>query len=93
MNLPENIALKNGGDFWCIFSSLRFPQNEARKLLKNFGENSEQNSGKKSGRKFEKFGELSFCNFCDLTLSGHPGHRSSRSGNRAKRFMFLGLQG
>ena len=45
--LPGNFALKNGGIFWWIFPGLRFPQNEARKLLKNFGENSEQNSGRK----------------------------------------------
>ena len=36
-NLPGNFALKNGGDFWWIFSGLRFPQNEARKLLEKFG--------------------------------------------------------
>ena len=40
--------------FWSPFSH----RNEARKLLK-IRENSEQNSG----RKFKKFGELSFCNF------------------------------
>ena len=34
-------------------------RNEARKLFEKFGENSEQNSGR-------KFGELSFCNFSDL---------------------------
>ena len=65
--LPGNYALKNGGDFWWIFSGLRLPRNEARKILEKFGENSEQNSGKNSGRKFWKFGELSFCNFSDLT--------------------------
>ena len=43
------------GDF------LAFPtkKSEARELLKEFGENSEQNSGQYSGRKFENFGELS----------------------------------
>ena len=30
-------------------------------------------------------------NLTHKTLSGHPGHRSSRSGTRAQRFMFLGL--
>ena len=40
--LPGNFALKNGGDFWWIFSGLRFTRNEARKLLKRFGENSER---------------------------------------------------
>ena len=61
-----------------IFSGLRFPRNEAQKLLEKFGENSERNSG----QKFEKFGELWFCDFADLmkvgrlqtqrTLTGHP---------------------
>ena len=37
-------------------SGLRLPQNEARKILEKFGENSEQNSGQNSGRKIEKFG-------------------------------------
>ena len=60
--------MKNGRDFGGIFSGLRLPRNEARKLLKKFGENSEQNSGQNSGREFEKFGKLSFCNFSDLTL-------------------------
>ena len=55
-----------------FFSGLRFSRNEARKLLKKFGENSEQNSGQNSGRKFEKFGELSFCDFSDLTNSSPP---------------------
>ena len=66
LNLPGNFALKDGGDFWWTVSGLRFPRNEARKLLKNFGENSEQNSGHNSGRKFEKSGELSFCNLSDV---------------------------
>ena len=65
-NLPGNFALKNGGDFWWIFSGLHLPQNEARKLLEKLGENSEPNSGQNSGWKFEKFGKLSFCNFPDL---------------------------
>ena len=61
--LPGNFALKNGGDFLWIFSGLRFPRDEARKLLRKFGENSQRNSGQNSGQKFEKFGELSFCDF------------------------------
>ena len=68
--LPGNFALKNGGDFWWIFSGLRLPRNEARKVLEKFRENSEQNSGQNSGRKFEKFGKLSFCNFSGLTFFG-----------------------
>ena len=49
--------------FLVNFSGLRFPRNEARKLLKQFGENSEH-SGQNSGRTFEKFGKkLSFSNF------------------------------
>ena len=65
--LPGNFALKNGGDFWWIFSGLRLPRNEAWKILEKFGENSEQNSGQNPGRKFEKFGKFSFCNFPGLT--------------------------
>ena len=53
---------KMAGIFWWIFSGLCLPRNEARKVLEKFGKNSEQNSG----RKFEKFGKLSFCNFSDL---------------------------
>ena len=69
--LPGNFALKNGGDFWWIFSGLRFPRNEARELLEKFGENSEQNSGQNSGRKFEEFGELSFCNSSGLMVCSY----------------------
>ena len=56
------------GDFWWIFSGLHLPRNEARKLLEQFGENSEQNSGQNSGWKSEKFGEISLCNFSDPTF-------------------------
>ena len=49
-----------------FFPGLRLPRNEARKILEKFGENSERNSGQNPGRKFEKFGELSFCDFSDL---------------------------
>ena len=55
-----------GGSLWWIFSGFRFPQNDARKLLKKFAENLEQNSGQNSGR-IEKIDELSFCSFSDLT--------------------------
>ena len=58
-SLPGNFALKNGGDSWNTKRSTKTPQ-------KKFGENSEQYSGQNSGRKFEKFGELLFCNFSDL---------------------------
>ena len=51
-----------------FFSGLHFPRNEARKLLKKFGKNPERNSGQNPGQKFEKFGELSFCDFSDLTI-------------------------
>ena len=40
-----------------FFSGLRLPQNEARKVLEKFGENSEQNSGQNSGRNFRKIRE------------------------------------
>ena len=59
--------------FWSLF-----PTNEARRLLKKIGENSEQNSGQNSGRKFEKFGELSFCSFSDLSFWGFPEESSGR---------------
>ena len=67
--LVWEFALKNGGDFGWISFGLRFPRNEARKLLKKLGEGSEQNPGNNSGQKIEKFGELSFCNFSDLIIS------------------------
>ena len=68
-SLPGNFTLEIGRDFRLFFLGLRFPRNEARKLLKKCGETSEQNSGQHSGRNFEnKIGELSFCNFSDLTL-------------------------
>ena len=62
-NLPGNFALKNGGDFWGIFSGLRFPRNKARKILENIGENSEQNSAQNPGPKFEKFGNFRSATF------------------------------
>ena len=49
-----------------IFCGLRLPRKERQKLLKEFGENSEETSGQNSGQKFETFGELWFCNFCNL---------------------------
>ena len=60
-------CIDKGRGFLGIFSGLRFLGNKARKLLEKFGENSEQNSGGNSRTKFEKFGELSFCHFSDLT--------------------------
>ena len=56
------------GIFGEFFLALRLPRNEAREVLEKFGENSEQNSGQDLGRKFEKFGKLSFCHFPDLTI-------------------------
>ena len=58
--------------FLVNFPGLRLPRNEAQKLLKKFGENSEQNSGQNSGWKFPNFGKLSFCNFSDLTFQEIP---------------------
>ena len=52
------------GEFFLVSVSWKTKQG---KLLEKFGENSEQNSGQNSGRKFEKFGALSFCTFSDLT--------------------------
>ena len=51
------------GEFFLVSS---FPRNKALKILEKFGEISEQNSGQNSGQNFEKFGELSFCNFSDF---------------------------
>ena len=45
---------KMPGIFGAFLSGLLFPRNEARKLLKEFGENSEQNSGQDSGTKIRK---------------------------------------
>ena len=58
--------------FLVNFSGLCFPRNEARKILEKFGEDSEQNSGQNPGQKFEKFGELSFCNFSIFRYHGFP---------------------
>ena len=44
-----------------------FPTKRSTKILEKFGANSEQNSGQNPGRKFQKFGKPSFCNFSDLT--------------------------
>ena len=44
-------------EFWWIFSGLRLPRNEARKILEKFRENSEQNSGQNSGRLIQKIRE------------------------------------
>ena len=82
--LPGNFALKKGGDFWWIFSGLRLLGNEARKLLENFGENSEQNSGGNSGQKFKKFGELSFCHFSDLRFSGSTWNEPCANGRQSR---------
>ena len=43
-----------------------FPTKRSTKTPQKFGENSERNSGRNPGQKFEKFGELSFCDFSDL---------------------------
>ena len=68
-------------DFRRIFSGLRLLGNKAGKLFKKLGENSEENSGENPGRKFEKFGELSF-----LQLFG-PNVFANRHANRP----FFGL--
>ena len=44
-----------------------FPAKRSTKTPQKFGENPERNSGQNPGQKFEKFGELSFCDFSDLT--------------------------
>ena len=50
---PGNFALKNGGDFWWIFSGLRLSRNEARKVLEKFG----AKFGAKFGTKIRKIRE------------------------------------
>ena len=57
-NLPGNLALKNGGDFWWVFVWSPFPTKRSAKTPQKFGEDSEQNSGQNRGRKFEKFVEV-----------------------------------
>ena len=44
--------------FWSLFPTKRSTKNP-----QNIGKNSERNSGQKPGQKFEKFGELSLCDF------------------------------
>ena len=70
-NLPGNLALKNGGEFWLIFlvsvsheTNTKTPQ----KIRGQFGAKFAANLGRKS----EKFGKLSFCNFSsrDQNYSG-----------------------
>ena len=61
--------MKNGRDFWSVCCGLRLPGNKAREILERFSKNSEECSGANPGRKLEKFWELSFCNFSDLTWS------------------------
>ena len=45
-----------------------FPTKRSTKTPQTFRGKFGANPGQNSGRKFEKFGELSFCNFSDLTL-------------------------
>ena len=49
--------------FLVIFFWSPFPTKRGTKTPQKIRENSEQISGKNSGQKLEKFGELSFCNF------------------------------
>ena len=51
------------GEFFLVSAS---HETKHENSSKNFGENSERNSGQNPGQKFEKFGELSFCDFSDL---------------------------
>ena len=70
--LPGNFALKNGGDFWWIFSGLRLPRNEARKSPREIRGKFGANFGAKFGTKIRKIRELPFCNFSDLKMSVTP---------------------
>ena len=55
------------GEFFLVSVS---HETKHKKILENFGETSEQNSGQNSGQKLEKFGKLSFCNFSDQIILG-----------------------
>ena len=55
--LPGNFALKDGGDFWWIFSGLRLPRNEARKVLEKFRGKFGAKFGEKFGTKYRKIRE------------------------------------
>ena len=75
--LPGNFALKNGGDFWWIFSGPRLPQNEAQKILEKFGEKFGAKFGAKFGTKIRKIREtfvlqLSWPNNSQLKLQTWP---------------------
>ena len=59
-----------------IFFGSPFPTKRSTKNPQKFGENSERNSGQNPGQKFEKFGELSFCDFSDLTYATFPEYRA-----------------
>ena len=67
-------------NFFCSLS----PMKQSTKSPRKIREHSEQNSGQNSGRKFEKFGELSFCNFSDLTEEGKT-CESGRLASNGKR--------
>ena len=56
------------GEFFLVSVSYKMKHENSSK---KFEENSERNSGQNSGRKIEKFGKLSFCNFTYLT-EGSP---------------------
>ena len=68
-------GIENGEEFRWILSGLRFQGNKTWKVLKQFRENSEQNSGQNSGPKLEKFGELLFSNCSDLRNRRPPRNR------------------
>ena len=54
------------GEFFLVSVSHETKHENSSK--RKIGENSEQNSGRISGWKFEKFGEVSFCDFSDLKI-------------------------
>ena len=51
-----------------------FPRKQSTKSPRIFGENSEHSSEQNSGRKFEKFGNFSFCTFSDPIKWVPPGN-------------------
>ena len=63
--MPGNFALKSCGNFGEFFFWSPFPTKRSTTTLQKIRGKFRANSGQNSERKFEKFGELSSCNFSD----------------------------
>ena len=96
--------LRSCGNLWFLQQSAVFcgflqPRKILKKIRGKFG----AKFGANSGRKFEKFGELSFCNFSDVikrgkakTSRGEPGNRQGRGfdeGGDAHDVVFRACEG